>query len=514
MLQPAFPSCESARLALLQQTALLDTPAEIEFDLIVQLAARQFGVPIALISLIDSQRQWFKAKVGLDACETGRDISFCGHVVADEKMLVVNNALLDDRFSDNPLVVQGPEIRFYAGAPLAISNDLIIGTLCLIDSKPREFDLAAREQLQALADVVSELVRKRMALELLQRQRNLLITINQAQISFLLERDMAAACLSILVPLLKSTQATLAFIGSISKKQSDKQQLDIPSLVHHDSEAMSWLTPQLDYTAGRYQLARMDPIFQRVFEKAQLQCIQPGGGNPVGVKSLLAIPCQFHDEVLGVMVLMNRAGGFDKETIQQLQAVSDSIATLLHVRELEDARLHAEQELARQAQHDMLTGLYNRRILLERCMQSLQLYRRYQQNFSILMIDLDYFKMINDSLGHAAGDMVLREVSQLLLSLVRDSDTVARWGGEEFCVLLPKENVEQAMLLAQRLISAVGQLQIPWADKTIQLTISIGAAGMHNPQESLDDLLQRADFALYEAKRLGRNCAHMASPGD
>jgi diguanylate cyclase (GGDEF)-like protein len=109
---------------------------------------------------------------------------------------------------------------------------------------------------------------------------------------------------------------------------------------------------------------------------------------------------------------------------------------------------------------------------------------------------------------------VLREVSRLVQTMVRDSDTVARWGGEEFCILLPKENIEQAMLLARRLIKAVAQLHIPWGDKLIQLTISIGVASMLDPTKTMDDLLQRADLALYEAKRLGRNRAHMASPAD
>lgn len=115
---PEFPVDEAARLLALQRTNLLDTPAEKRFDRITRLAASVFKVPICLISLVDSDRQWFKSKVGLDACETGRDISFCGHAILHEDILIVSDATKDERFSSNPLVTHAPHIRFYAGAPL------------------------------------------------------------------------------------------------------------------------------------------------------------------------------------------------------------------------------------------------------------------------------------------------------------------------------------------------------------------------------------------------------------
>ncbi|WP_395399324.1 GAF domain-containing protein [Pseudoduganella sp. UC29_106] len=141
MIPAPTPENEAGRIAALYLLLLLDTPREERFDRIVEFAAREFDVPIALISLIDSERQWFKAAVGLgDVCETGRDISFCGHAIMRSDIMVVPDALADTRFSDNPLVSGAPHIRFYAGAPLILRNGYALGTLCLIDTRPRRLD--------------------------------------------------------------------------------------------------------------------------------------------------------------------------------------------------------------------------------------------------------------------------------------------------------------------------------------------------------------------------------------
>lgn len=158
MKQPPIPENESERLGALRALLLLDTPPEERFDRIVQFAAREFDVPIALISLVDENRQWFKSRVGLDACETSREVSFCGHALSMDAPLVIEDALLDERFADNPLVTGPPHIRFYAGAQLRLASGLVVGTLCLIDQAPRkldEIDLGILGSLRAL--VVEEL---------------------------------------------------------------------------------------------------------------------------------------------------------------------------------------------------------------------------------------------------------------------------------------------------------------------------------------------------------------------
>ncbi|BBO99593.1 EAL domain-containing protein [Sulfuriferula nivalis] len=171
MQTPIIPDNESQRLAALHGYDVLDTPAEAEFDDLTKLASIICGTPIALVSLIDKDRQWFKSSVGLAAHETPRAISFCGHAINQpEQILEVSNALEDDRFADNPLVLGAPNIRFYAGAPLVTSDGYALGTLCVIDTIPHQLTEQQREALQALSRQATRLIEKRLMPQLIQAQ--------------------------------------------------------------------------------------------------------------------------------------------------------------------------------------------------------------------------------------------------------------------------------------------------------------------------------------------------------
>ncbi|WP_137681708.1 GAF domain-containing protein [Aurantiacibacter suaedae] len=148
---------EKKRLQTLHGYRLLDTPSEPEFDSIVGRAAERFQTPIALMSLVDADRQWFKAKIGLDVDETPRSISFCTYAIQDDGVMVVEDASEDERFIRNPLVLGDPSIRFYAGAPVVAEDGSKLGTLCIIDRKPRH-DFGKAES-EALAELSSELSR-------------------------------------------------------------------------------------------------------------------------------------------------------------------------------------------------------------------------------------------------------------------------------------------------------------------------------------------------------------------
>lgn len=152
---PPLPPDESRRIETLRALNILDTAPEERFDRLTRLAKRLFNVPIALVSLVDTDRQWFKSCMGLAATETTRDVSFCGHTILDDDTLVVADAALDPRFADNPLVTGPPGIRFYAGCPLRAANGSKLGTLCVIDTAPRSFgadDLALLRDLAHMAE--------------------------------------------------------------------------------------------------------------------------------------------------------------------------------------------------------------------------------------------------------------------------------------------------------------------------------------------------------------------------
>ena len=154
MQAPPAPLDETRRLRSLKALRILDTLPEERFDRITRFACRAFNVPMALVSLVDRDRQWFKSKQGLDACETSREISFCGYTIAEEGPLVIVDALLDSRFADNPLVTGPPNIRFYAGQPVHGPDGSRIGTLCLIDRQPRILTGADLELLADLARMI------------------------------------------------------------------------------------------------------------------------------------------------------------------------------------------------------------------------------------------------------------------------------------------------------------------------------------------------------------------------
>ncbi len=311
---------EAARLDTLARYNVLDTPDEAAFDRITRIAAQLAGTPIALISLVDVDRQWFKSRHGLDVRETPRDIAFCAHAIRGNAPLIVDDATEDRRFQDNPLVTGDFHLRFYAGVPLRMLDGQAIGTLCAIDRTPR--------------------------------------TLTQAQI--------------------------------------------------------------------------------------------------------------------------------------------DSLADL--------ARLVADElELRQIATTDSLTGAFTRRFLDGLLETELARCQRYGNPLSVIAIDLDHFKTVNDTHGHAAGDVWLQAIVALLKQTLRRVDAVARVGGEEFLVVLPETPAEGATVTAGRLRAAIAALRVPFGQAELTGTASLGVTSHIGSQDSVTTLLQRADAALYAAKHEGRN---------
>lgn len=316
MLYPSKPNDEALRVQTLRELNVLDTLPEERFDRVTRLAKRLFNVPIALISLVDSDRQWFKSAAGLEASQTSRDISFCGHAILEDQIFMVRDTERDERFQDNPLVTGEPRIRFYAGCPLSVPNGSKLGTLCLIDTKPRELDDEERALLRDLA---------RMA-----------------------EQELAAV-----------------------------------------------------------QMASMDE-----------------------------------------MTLLSNRRGFEA--------------------------------LARHA--------------LEAC-------KRLDQPATLLFFDLDEFKRINDSYGHAEGDGALKTFADVLRIAFRESDVIGRLGGDEFVALLTgADSVETSAIMARlREILAERNASLK---RGYDIRFSVGQIE-YDPRRhtAIEELLADADKAMYQHKQ-------------
>jgi GAF domain-containing protein len=179
------PSNEKQRLKVLWEYQVLDTVPEEVFDDLTELAARICEAPIALITLVDEDRQWFKSKIGVTVNETSRDISFCGHAICQSDLFIIPDATKDSRFARNPLVISDPKIRFYAGAPLVTPDGYALGSLCVIDKVPRDLRTEQKQALRILArHVMTQLELRRRSHELAaaqQQRRRIQIDLDKAR---------------------------------------------------------------------------------------------------------------------------------------------------------------------------------------------------------------------------------------------------------------------------------------------------------------------------------------------
>jgi GAF domain-containing protein len=164
MIAAPIPVDEAERLQALRELLILDTPPEERFDRVTRFAMAEFDMPMAVISLVDQDRQWFKSNFGVDCAQTPRDVSFCAHTILERETLVVPDALKDPRFRANPLVIGKPWVRFYAGAILRLPCGPAVGSLCVMDTRPREMDRIGVAILTSLRDlVVEEMVRRELS---------------------------------------------------------------------------------------------------------------------------------------------------------------------------------------------------------------------------------------------------------------------------------------------------------------------------------------------------------------
>lgn len=334
---------DAKRVDSLRKLQLLDTPIEERFERITRMARQSLNTPIAAFTLVDDTRQTFKSVQGTNGQDVSRDLSMCGHVIANGDMMVVPDTQKDERFADNPIVNTLPGIRFYAGCPVHAPDGEKIGVICAFDTVPRDM---TDDQLQSLQDMAR-----------------------------MVETELRANLLS---------------------------------------QAQTELIQELD-TAQRFAL--IDPLTR----------------------------------------LWNRNG------------INDL--------------LKREWDRALEEKHAL----------------------------SIVIADIDHFKKINDTRGHATGDTVLRYVGQMLLSHLRSDDIIGRLGGEEFLLVLPKCLSVHLKPALERIRSFFETNPAPTDASPVTVTLSFGAVSvMPDNRMTIDQMLSVADAALYTAKESGRNRIEIA----
>jgi diguanylate cyclase len=640
MKSATLPPDEAERIAMLQALGLLDTDPEPVFDRITQLVSLTLNVPIALVSLVDSDRQWFKSNVGFNAQETPRDIAFCAHAIMQTAPLVIEDALLDERFADNPMVQQSPRIRFYAGIPIRTMGGYALGTLCAMDGHPRELSKHELEILTCLADLVSKEIRLRETLALTESHLKLSQTVlhaSEARFRTIFEK--AAIGIALVAPdggWLSVNEELCHFLGY---RQDELHQLSFKDITHPDdlqvdldllqqltenkidryniekryirkSGELRWaslsVTKQINPRSElEYFVSIVRDIHARKVAEQALTDLQRDLENRVAqrtfelkksnemlsfamAKQTLAAQELKERELEISMVIENandayvsiNQSGIITAWNRQAEvtfgwSASDAIGRRLdqliippHMQqahlngmqrhmdtgeaavlgkrlELEamrkdgrtipvevriskievhgkhifsafltdiSERKHLQSLLEKEAKHDVLTGLPNRRAFTQALPLAVARADRTRQWMGLMFIDLDGFKQINDELGHEAGDTLLREIANRLNTLTRQTDTVARFAGDEFVVLLENMPEKQhAELVAEKILISLRE-PVLIGGQPRQISCSLGLAYYAPNSHVLPEvLLKDADNAMYEAKRSGKNQIRIAA---
>ncbi len=464
-----LPDTEDDKLAALRDCEILDTPPEADFDDLTQLAAHICGVPIAAVSLIDRDRQWFKSILGLDATETSRGVSFCAHTILQPDVMIVPDAIADRRFFDNALVTGEPNIRFYAGAPLITAEGHALGSLCVIDRVPRQLTEAQESALRVLS----------------------------RQVSTQIERHRRGVALERLMAEREAAQEALRAV------------VEGAPIVFYATDRQGVVTFSQGAGLKRLGLSPEQVVGQSVFEMYQdspgvgLSLRRTLAGENVSFDVQVNGLC-YHNEVRpqrdGAGIVTGVIGvAHDMTERKQAEERSRDYAVVL---EFQKGQLEkANEELAALATTDGLTGLLNHRTFQERLTIEVSRAARYKSPLSLVLLDVDAFKQYNDTFGHPAGDAVLRQTASILKTLSRTTDLVARYGGEEFVLILPQTDAHGAMVFAERLREAIERQ--PWPLRAV--TASFGVATLAAGAPSGADMIARADKALYQSKAAGRN---------
>lgn len=450
-----LPFNEQERLAALQKYGILDTEPEVAFDAMVHLASYICQTPIAAISLVDEQRQWFKATVGLDVAETSRNVAFCAHAILHDETMIIRDAKEDERFCDNPLVTSSPDIRFYAGVPLVTAQGQHLGTLCVIDRVPRVLSADQLEAIKVLASNVMAHLDLRLSHKQIRQyidDLQLAATIFEASSDSMIVTDADNRIITVNPAFTTTTGYTISEVVGKS-----------PSMLK----------------SGKQR----DEFYQEMWHV--LNSIGHWNGEVWNLRK----NGELYAEWLSINVIFNPDG-----------------SKRMHVAIFSDItkKKQADELLWKQANYDHLTQLPNRQLFYDRLAQKIIMARRGSDSLALLFLDLDRFKEINDTLGHDMGDKLLVIAAERINQCVREMDTVARMGGDEFTVILSQmTDPKAAGKIAENIIRRLSE---PFVLDDAQVTISASIGITIYPTDGADStqLLKNADVAMYTAKNKGR----------
>lgn len=461
------PEREASRLRTLAALKLVDTAPEAAFDALATLAARLLDCPIGLVTLIQEDRQWIKAAQGAHVTQGTRRDAFCSHTIAGDGPLIIDDMTADTRFERNPMVTGSPSLRAYAGVPIAARDPengtrVAVGAVCALDIKPRNFTPDQRALLAPLSALAEALLDSR-ALQL-QAEAQSDELRRTARVSRQAER--------------------IAEMGNWRLDLSD--------------DSITW-------SEGVYRIHELDP----------------GKGVPLQ-GALEFYPEQARALVSGALAnTMETGAPFDIETdfvtakgrkrrvraMGELELKGGVPAAVIGVFQDVTARYAVEESLRRSASSDELTGIANRAAFTTELERLVAIAKSGDERLGVIMIDGDYFKQINDTHGHLAGDDVLRAYGRRLRRVDPGKCFAARLGGDEFGLIVRGDAAARISEIVDRLLIDL-RVPVRAAAGVIQVSATIGHACYRTEDTTLRDFVHRADLALYEAKRRARGTAY------
>lgn len=488
---PEVPADEHERLAELAALNVLDTVAEEDFDSLARLAAFICGTPISLVSLVDAKRQWFKARTGLEATETPRDISFCAHAIADpDQLFIVTDASKDERFRENPLVTGDPSVRFYAGMPLKTGSGSAVGTLCVIDRVPRELSVMQREALVTLSNaVVAQLnLRRRLS-----RHEQYYAMLARVSTRIARATDVEGLCSEACRAGVELGGLRMAWIG----------RLDIPSGI---VRPVAWATSKGRLAEPMVCNIAIDPL-ERALASEVIASRRPKVCNDLmtvshtssggvwhqhGLLASVILPLAVDGVPWGIMNLYaGRKKFFDPFYLDRAGELAADISFGID-------RLQKARDIHYLSFHDTITGLPNK--------------AGFEDKFDtlaprihcgcLLVIGMEQLDHVAAAYGTGAIDSVLEQAAQRLQAHVPDRAIVALVRRRLFALFVPDEDPANFSRFATQQLAEA--LSAPYSidDAQIGCTIRLGASFFPDDGTTIGALLTAAERAVQSARSL------------